>query len=96
MRSGGDRRGSSYSRRRRKHKLLASFGDGEQARCTWCPEMLSFQTIEADRLVPSIGYRFSNVVPACRRCNASRQDRPVSVWAPLAVLTDWTRLVGAA
>lgn len=52
-------------------------GDGEKVPCIHCHRMLTFETVEADRIVPgSKGgtYRRTNVQPSCRQCNASRND----------------------
>lgn len=78
-RRGGDHRGNTQSRRRRKLWLLRTFGDGDTCRCFWCPEMLTYATVEADRH-PIQGkdggsYRRGNIVPACRRDNAGRYRR---------------------
>jgi hypothetical protein len=72
VRNGGDRRGSSYSRRARKHWLLATFGDGHTCECVWCGDELTFETVEQDRKDPNGPYRRENLQPACRFCNASR------------------------
>jgi len=85
MRQGGDRRGNAADRRRRKHKLLEKFGNGHTAPCTWCSTPLTFETIEADRVKPYKGYKFENLVPACRKCNASRGDKPVDMYVTEAI-----------
>lgn len=85
-RNGGDSRGSSYDRKRRKIWMLATFGDGKKCRCTHCPKILTLETLEADRIVPgSKGgtYKQGNIQPACRACNASRADN-VNWRGPLA------------
>lgn len=86
-RAGGDSRGSSYTRRNRKFKLLRVFGDGTTAPCVHCHKALTFETIESDRIVPgSRGgtYRFENVQPSCSKCNKDRSDDE-----------DWTSPVAA-
>jgi 5-methylcytosine-specific restriction endonuclease McrA len=67
--------------------MLATWGDGSQCPCVHCGGLLSYTTVEADRIIPGSqggSYRRENVQPACRRCNASRQDNPDWV-APVAV-----------
>lgn len=73
-RPGGEKRGNSQDRRRRKMWMLAAFGDGEKCPCVHCGMMLSYETVEADRIIPGGSYRRENVQPACRACNLSRSD----------------------
>lgn len=68
--SNSNSRGSSTDRRRRKIWLLAEFGDGEVAPCSFegCEEMLTFETITVDRIQPGCeGGRYirGNIRPAC-------------------------------
>lgn len=82
-RSGGDGRGNNRDRRARKVNMLRHFGDGSVCPCAWCGSDLTIDTVEADRIVPGSDggkYRMVNVIPACRRCNASRQDLTVDVF----------------
>lgn len=74
MRAGGEKRGNSKDRRARKLWMLASFGDGTVAPCVHCLNELSYETIEADRIIPGGSYRRDNVQPACRTCNLSRSN----------------------
>lgn len=79
MRNGGDKRGSAASRRVRKTWMLspvAGFGgNGETVKCALgCETVLTFATVEADRIVPGGSYRRENVQPACRPCNLARSD----------------------
>ena len=73
-RPGGDRRGNTTDRRRRKEWMLRHWGDGEKAPCTHCDAPLHYETIEADRIEPGGSYRRSNVQPSCRGCNLARAD----------------------
>ena len=76
-----DGRGSSEDRRRRKRWLVspeAGFGgNGRSVPCRWCGKRLRLgRALEADRY-PICGhaggtYRRDNIVPACRKCNATR------------------------
>ena len=75
-RPGGEKRGNCYDRRRRKLWMLETFGDGATAPCTHCLELLTPDTIEADRIVPGGSYRRDNIQPSCRRCNLDRSDDP--------------------
>jgi 5-methylcytosine-specific restriction endonuclease McrA len=78
-RAGGDRRGSSADRRRRREWLVSPAsgfgGDGVKVACYWeCGTELTEATVEADRIVPGGSYRRDNIVPACRDCNLARSD----------------------
>lgn len=75
MRAGGDKRGSSADRRRRRAWLLETFGNGVAAPCFWeCGREVDETTVEADRIIPGGSYRRDNIVPACRPCNLARSD----------------------
>lgn len=86
MRHGGELRGNSYDRRRRKAWLLNTFGTGRTCPCHWCRKRLTFKTVTADRLTPGEqGGRYlrSNLVPACLDCNRDRhrtQRRQTTNW----------------
>ena len=63
-------RGGSDERRKRKLWLLATFGDGIKAPCSYCQQMVDYDTISVDRY-PVMGcdggtYRRENIRPACR------------------------------
>jgi hypothetical protein len=85
-RAGGDKRGSTADRRRRKLWLVGAIedptlgfapfgGDGSTVKCFWqCGRELNIYTIEADRIVPGGSYKRDNIVPACRVCNLARSD----------------------
>jgi len=73
-RPGGDKRGSAAARRARKFWMLSTWGDGEKCPCVHCEAMLSFETVEADRIVPGGPYARWNVQPSCRACNVARSD----------------------
>ena len=82
-RPGGEKRGNSTDRRRRKLWMLARWGNGETCSCVHCGAELTFETVEADRIIPgSLGgtYRRENVQPACRDCNRDRSDDVT--WTP--------------
>lgn len=86
-RPGGEKRGNSTDRRRRKLWMLARWGDGQTAPCTHCDSPLDYATIEADRIIPgSLGgsYRRENIQPACRACNLARADDVDWVYATAA------------
>jgi hypothetical protein len=83
-RPGGEKRGNNTDRRNRKLKLLRVYGDGTTVCCVWCPAVLTYDTVEADRKIPGGSYRFDNVQPACRRCNLSRSNN-----------VDWTPTNGS-
>jgi hypothetical protein len=85
-RAGGDKRGSTNDRFRRKLWLIGAIedpslgfapfdGDGSKVMCFWgCGRELNLYTVEADRIVPGGSYRRDNIVPACRPCNLARSD----------------------
>jgi len=79
-----DHRGNSRDRKVRKLKLLAHYGNGVTVACVWCNDQLTYETVEADRIDPNKFYRFDNVLPSCRRCNASRGNRSIEDYFPLA------------
>ncbi|QLF84023.1 HNH endonuclease [Gordonia phage Upyo] len=68
-------RGSSTSRRIRREWLVATFGDGTTVVCSTCPEILTVDTVTADRYpIPGVlggTYRRGNIRPMCGRCNSS-------------------------
>jgi hypothetical protein len=76
MRAGGDRRGSSLNRRRRRVWLLATFDPDlgpDKARCALglsdrCKVVVDLCTVTADRIDPGGTYRRDNVQPACVPC----------------------------
>lgn len=79
-RPGGDRRGSSVSRRRRTEKLLAEFGDGTTCPCAYCGRELTAATLTQDKIYTGDqggGYRYDNLLPACITCNQRRSDATV-------------------
>jgi hypothetical protein len=81
MRHGGELRGNSYDRRRRKLWLLNTFGTGRICKCHWCGKRLTFKTLTQDRLLPGdAGGRYikSNLVPACLKCNQTRHSHAVT------------------
>jgi 5-methylcytosine-specific restriction endonuclease McrA len=87
MRHGGELRGNSYDRRRRKVWLLNAFGTGRSCTCHWCGKRLTFKTLTQDRLVPGANggrYIKSNLVPACLKCNRERHTpkprRSIRFW----------------
>jgi hypothetical protein len=74
QRSGGDKRGNSYTRRRRKLRMLAELGDGITVDCAHCKRPLTYSQLEADRIVPGGSYRWENVQPSCRADNLDRSN----------------------
>jgi hypothetical protein len=72
MRFGGEKRGNTRDRYRRKTWMLETFGDGTTCPCTHCGRSLTRRTLEADRIVPGGSYRRTNIQPSCRRCNVGR------------------------
>jgi 5-methylcytosine-specific restriction endonuclease McrA len=81
-RAGGDKRGNAANRRARKLWMLSQpqwqgTGTvlGESALCALgCGVVVTFATVEADRVIPGGSYRRENVQPACRPCNLAKSD----------------------
>jgi hypothetical protein len=74
VRAGGEKRGSNRDRAARKVWLLWEYGNGEYAACVHCGAVLTYDTIEADRIVPGGTYARHNVQPADRACNLARSN----------------------
>lgn len=75
-RAGGDKRGNTRDRARRKAWLLRTFGNGVLCRCSHCGAVLDVATLEADRIEPGGSYCHANIQPACRDCNLRRSNNP--------------------
>jgi len=87
MRAGGEKRGNSKDRRARKLWMLATWGDGESCPCVHCHVQVTYDTVEADRIIPGSqggSYRRDNVQPSCRSCNLERSDKVDTFVAPVA------------
>lgn len=50
-------------------------GDGVKVPCVHCEMMLTFETVEADRIIPGGSYRRENVQPSCAPCNKLRSNK---------------------
>lgn len=93
-RAGGEKRGNSYDRARRRAWMLSQpkwNGDGVTCECVHCHSTLTDATVEADRIIPgSLGgtYRRDNIQPACRSCNLARSDDPSWVFVPGVVAAE--------
>lgn len=81
MRPGGEKRGSSYSRRRRRRWLLKEFDPDlgpDKARCHLfglsdrCLQFVDAQTLTVDRIEPGGSYAHDNIRPACRACQSTQ------------------------
>jgi len=81
-RNGGDKRGSSEDRRKRKVWLLHFFGNGTTCQCVHCGVELDSNSIEQDRIIPGGGYSRKNIQPSCRPCNILRGDSPITPYRP--------------
>jgi hypothetical protein len=78
-----NQRPNSYAGRALKVWMLAEFGDGFVAPCSFCGRLLLFSQITKDRF-PIPGrkggkYRKGNVRPACMSCNASEGARQAAL-----------------
>lgn len=80
MRPGGERRGNTRDRARRRAWLLAHFDADlgpERARC-WldlspaCLVEVTASTLTVDRINPGGSYARSNIQPACRPCQVTQ------------------------
>jgi hypothetical protein len=67
-----DHRGSSYTRRKRRKKVIKVYGVKGIVRCHWCNVGMRTK-FTIDRLNPKGTYRWSNIVPACESCNKGRR-----------------------
>jgi hypothetical protein len=96
IRAGGrpgrtDPRGNAANRRRQKEKLLTdpNFKHNEDhpvpnVHCVHCGNMLTYDTLERDRVQPGGPYAYHNLQPACRACNLRRSNN--TTWkGPLAL-----------
>lgn len=64
-------RGNTIDRLRRRVWLVDTFGDGEEVKCHFCPEILTVDTVTADRIIPGCdGGRYvrGNIRPSCLPC----------------------------
>lgn len=77
MRAGGEKRGNSYDRKRRRAWLLATFDPDlgpDVARCHLklsddrCHVYVDDTTLTVDRIDPKGGYQYANCQPACTPC----------------------------
>lgn len=82
QRAGGDKRGNAAARRASKTRLLSDPRwqaditlPGTSCMCAWnCGTVLTFATVERDRVAAGGSYRYANLQPACRPCNLARSD----------------------
>lgn len=73
-----DRRGNNRDRAARKHWMLRTWDvdlPPWNCRCVHCGCVLSYDTVQADRINPGGSYRRENVQPACNSCNRSRSNK---------------------
>jgi hypothetical protein len=77
-RNGGDKRGKSKDRARRKTWMLAMFGslDTGICPCVHCEKEFPLNRIEQDRIIPGGSYRRTNIQPSCKPCNLMRSNNP--------------------
>lgn len=81
MRAGGERRGNSRDRARRRAWLLDAYADDDLApgtvRCqlgvsTFCLGTVTAETLTVDRVDPGGTYARYNIQPACRPCQCTQ------------------------
>lgn len=79
-RDGGDQRGNTTDRKRRKLWIIDTFGDGAFVACRYCWITLEYSTLTVDRMVPGCrGGRYirGNIQPSCSMC-AHRQGAKIT------------------
>lgn len=72
--SNGNSRGGSKERAKRRQWLVDMYGDGVKVGCFNCDEILTVDTVTADRIKPgALGgtYRRDNIRACCNPCNMS-------------------------
>jgi hypothetical protein len=87
-RNGGDSRGSAAARRIRKSLLLSDpryGGDGITVNCVHCATILTYATLQQDRIIPGGSYVMANLLPSCGPCNKLRSDKKLSTFNPALV-----------
>jgi hypothetical protein len=81
MRPGGEKRGNSYDRARRRARLLLEFDPDlgpDKARCHLfglspnCLGIVDALTLTVDRIEPGGSYCAENTRPACRPCQCTQ------------------------
>lgn len=98
-RVGGERRGNTADRARRRAFLLAWWGDGVTCQCVYCGSELRDvplaeqqhghqhrEHVTADKIIPhedGPGYVRTNIIPACIICNDRRGDKDFDVFASM-------------
>lgn len=83
VRAGGEKRGNSLDRKRRKFWMLQHFGNGTTCKCAHCKSKLTYETVTADRIEPGGTYARGNIQPACIDCNRKRGNREVRMFPRL-------------
>jgi hypothetical protein len=86
QRAGGEKRGSCHNRRARKLWMLRTWNPElgpDHCRCVHAQcghSVLTYETVEADRIVPGGSYKRTNVQPSCHPCNVARSNN--AAWIP--------------
>jgi hypothetical protein len=75
------KRGSVYDRHSRKRWLVGTEspfgGNGTHVPCVHgCGTILSYETVQADRVIPGGSYARHNIQPSCGPCNIARGNNP--------------------
>jgi len=68
--------------------MLRELGNGQTVPCAWCGGELDFSNLTIDRIIPGSeggSYRWNNVQPSCLADNQARGDRPVEIFARMAI-----------
>ena len=74
-RPGGDQRGNSTDRKRRKLWLIDTYGDGDFVACRLCWTTVDYSGLCVDRIVPGhMGGKYvrNNIRPSCAPCQHSQ------------------------
>jgi HNH endonuclease len=88
--SNANERGSAAQRRKRKQWLLDTFGSGLMVQCAHCTELLTWETLTVDRILPGCmggTYAKGNIRPCCMPCNIRLGNETRE---KLRELTNWT------
>lgn len=77
--TGDDRRGNAANRAARKLWMLSApqfGGNGTTVPCVHgCGRLLTYKTVQADRIIPGGSYRRTNVQPSCGPDNVARSNK---------------------
>ena len=82
-----DKRGNNKDRAARKIWMLTTpefGGDGVKVPCYYCQALVTYDGVQADRIIPGGTYARINIRPACGPCNLARSDNAEWTYIPTA------------